>query len=241
MQEFESLKPVLVFFGLLLAVGAVIAINVQGESRASERTARAAQSMADDVGLQFTPYVPDEWQQELPGCFLFNQGLSREACHRLTGQYRGWPIVLFELNSYDRARYGQSIQLGIDLVLVVRLVNSPLPAMQLLPLSVGERLAESVLGTERIVFDGSDDDQRFSREYSLWCGDRQAVESLFQSGLVSYFADRPGWHLWSGEGQVVIWAPCWRGRFFSATADEWRAFLDGATDVIDALTFRRQP
>ena len=228
----------LILCGLFLGALAVLSAKTQAEERADAATRQSAEQLAAEFGLDFTPRVPSAWIDQLPGCFVFTQGVSREVEHRLTGTHRGWPISLFEFTYYDRGRYGQSIQLGIDLVLVVSLAEHPLPAIQLLPLSFGELVAETVLGTDRVVFEGSEAGQRFSREYSLWVDDRPAVEALFTTEVVCWFADHPGRHFWSGDGQAVIWSPRWRGRYTSRTSEDWRAFLEQAIDMLAVLTRR---
>lgn len=238
MGELGSLAPVLVFCGLISGVITVIALYVQGEARASGRTARAAQTVAEALNLRFTTDMPESWPKNMPGCSVFEKGLSREAGYYLSGEYRGWPVELFELTSYDRGRNGETNRMDIDLVLVAGLARFLLPSFQLVPLSFGDRLAESISSTNRIVFDGSDAGRRFSREYNLWAHDRRPIESLFDPDLVAYFAERPGWHLWVGDGRAVIWAPRWRGRFWSGSVTGWRSFLDSALDVLDALASR---
>lgn len=239
MHHVETLKTVVILFGVLLAVLAVLAINVQGEERASRQIRTAAQRLADARALTFTARVPQNWKNDLPDCPVFSQGVSNEVWHRLTGVYRGRQMALFELMSYDRRRNSvEPVQIAIDLVLVVSL-DEPLPALQIVPLSFGDVLADSVLGTQRIVFEGWEAGDRFSRHYNLWAEDRSAAEKVFKPEVVRWLADEPGWHFSSSRDRVVIWLPRWRGKFTATGTRQWQEFLDAAFGLLDKLSGRQ--
>lgn len=239
MHHVETLQAVLISVGVLFAILMVLAINVQGEERANGQTRAAAQRLADASALTFTARVPQTWKNELPDALVFNRGVSNEVWHRLMGVYRGRQMALFELMTYDRTRHSmEPVQIAIDLVLVVS-IDEPLPAMQLVPLSFGDVLADSVLGTQRIVFDGWEAGDRFSRQYNLWAEDRSAAEQVFKPEVVRWLADEPGWHFSSSRDRAVVWLPRWRGKFTAADTRQWQEFLDAAFDLLDKLSGRQ--
>jgi hypothetical protein len=148
----------------------------------------------------------------------------------MRGSSGGMEVVLFDYKYVTGSGKNQSVHR--QTVAAFRVPGASLPAFQLRPESVFDRLA-SVLGFQDIDFP---DHAEFSRRYLLRGKDESAVRAAFSPALIDFFEQlAAGDTRCSVEGAgnlVVVYRPEKRMR-----AEELPAFLQNATMI--AAQFRQ--
>jgi len=170
------------------------------ESMRLLQRSEALSRVGSNLGFTFQISVPSDQVEELGRLTEAQQSgrLSQRASNLLAGSYEGVPVRV--LDQYVTRSHGPDSDEERWRTVVLLSAVHGLPEFRLIPRHPLDRLVYSLCTGM-----GGTADSGFSRHYSLDEKEIDAIRAAFNTGVISFFADHPGWHVISDGCTLAIW------------------------------------
>lgn len=183
-------------FGFAASASLYYRLEVVRPRQRSEALSR----VGSELGLAFQASVPSDQLEELgrltethaPG------RLSQRASNLLVGSYEGVPVRV--LDHYGRRSYGPENDEERWRTIVLFPDVHDMSEFTLIPRRPVDRLVNQLFAD---MGDAAAD--TFSRQYGLDGKEEAAIRASFDTNVISFFANHPGWHAICDGCTLAIW------------------------------------
>lgn len=180
--------------------GAAAWLYQRVETNFPRQRSEALSRVGGDLGFTFQASVSPDQVEELGRLTETRQPgrLSQRVSNLLTGSCEGIPVRVLDQH-VTRSHGPDSDEERWRTVVLLADVHG-VPEFRLIPRGPLDRLVHS-LWTDT----GGAAAAGFSRHYRLDGKDEDAIRAAFDTGVINFFADHPGWHVISDGCTLAIW------------------------------------
>ncbi len=217
------------FGGLVLVSPLIIFLKYRANSkkRATKRT-ETVSGLAAELSLDFHPDGNEELQRQLAGFALLRHGGQlTNICAGGTDELRLWICdCKYTVHSHD---IEQNATVHRQTVVMMKSDLLKLPEFRMRPEQMLDRVGQ-MLGLQDIDFE---DHLQFSQQFVLQSDMAEATRDFFDTELLDFFAERPGYSFETRSGSFIVYRP---GDF--VTPDKFQAFFEEGFRYYTALCER---
>ena len=204
----------------------ILIIFLRRRANAKKRT-ETLSGLASELSLEFHPDGNEELQLQLAGFPLLNKGRKGQLtniCAGGTDELRLWICDYRFITGYGKNR-----RVHRQTVVAMKSDLLKLPEFRMRPERMFDRVGQ-MLGLQDIDFE---DHLQFSQQFVLQSDMAEATRDFFDTGLLDFFAERPGCSFETRSGSFIVYRP--RG---IVTPDKFQAFFEDGFRYYTALRER---
>lgn len=218
----EILGGILGFAGLVAFVVVLVRYLMRLENKKNQDRMQQMQRCAQTLGFSFSH--TSKKQKKTGGLYLFTLGHSREALNVLTGEKNDVGIAVMDYHYVISG--GKSAQLFRQTVARFYPIGLDLPQFTLRPEKFYHKIA-SMVGYQDIDFTRH---PTFSGQYLLRGTDAEAVRSLFDMNVITFFERNPDLSVEGNGNHLIVYYHNKRQEHH-----EMNRFIDLAGQVFEVL------
>jgi len=204
----------------------ILIIFLRRRANAKKRT-ETLSGLASELSLEFHPDGNEELQLQLAGFPLLNKGRKGQLTNICAGGTDELRLWIFDYRFITG--HGEDRRVHRQTVVAMKSDLLKLPEFRMRPERMFDRVGQ-MLGLQDIDFE---DHLQFSQQFVLQSDMAEVTREFFDTGLLDFFAERPGCSFETRSGSFIVYRPR-----EIVTPDKFQAFFEDGFRYYTALRER---